>query len=73
LVNSYRNTISEWAVIFKYETFFIPRVEKSSKISPWEKKSFFALVLIFEDFSTLGMKKVPYMKTGPFGNPIFLY
>ena len=31
----------------------------------------FALVLIFEDFSTLEMKKFPYLKTGPFGNPIF--
>ena len=37
LVNSYRNKISEWAVIFRYGNFFIPRVEKSSKISPWEK------------------------------------
>jgi hypothetical protein len=32
---------------------------------------FFALGLIFVDFSTLGMKKFPYLKTGPFGNPIF--
>ena len=37
LVNSYRNTISEWAVVFRYENFFILRVEKSSKISPWAK------------------------------------
>ena len=83
LVNSYRNKISEWAVIFRYGNFFIPRVEKSSKISPWEKNlasrgptalgrtTFFALGLILEDFSTLGMKKFPYLKTGPFGNPIF--
>ena len=83
MVNSYRNTISEWAVVVRYENFFIPRVEKSSKISPWEKNlasrgptalgrtRFFALGLIFEDFSTLGMKKFPYLKTGPFGNPIF--
>ena len=28
-------------------------------------------MLLFEDFSTLGMKKFPYLKTGPFGNPIF--
>ena len=42
LVNSYRNTISEWAVVVRYENFFIPRVEK-----------------------------FPYLKTGPFGNPIF--
>ena len=71
------------AVIFRYENFFIPRVEKSSKISPWEKNlasrgptalgrtRFFALGLIFEDFSTLGMKKFPYLKNGPFGNCIF--
>ena len=83
-IDSNRNTISEWAVIFRYGNFFIPRVEKSSKISPWEKNlasrgptalgrtRFFALGLIFEDFSTLGMKKFPYLKTGPFGNPIFL-
>ena len=83
LVNSYRNTISEWAVVVRYENFFIPRVKKSSKISPWEKNlasrgptalgrtKFFARGLIFEDFSTLGMKKFPYLKTGPFGNPIF--
>ena len=70
-------------MVFRYENFFIPRVEKSSKISPWEKNlasrgptalgrtRFFARGLIFEDFSTLGMKKFPYLKTGPFGNPIF--
>ena len=82
-IDSNRNTISEWAVIFRYGNFFIPRVKKSSIISPWEKNlasrgptalgrtRFFALGLIFEDFSTLGMKKFPYLKTGPFGNPIF--
>ena len=82
MVNSYRNTISEWAVVFRYENFFIPRVEKASKISPWEKNlasrrptalgrtKFFALGLIFEDFPTLGMKKFPYLTIGPFGNPI---
>jgi len=85
LVNSYRNTISKWAVVVRYENFFIPRVKKSSKISPWEKNlasrgptalgrtRFFALGLICEDFSTLGMKKFPYLKIGPFGNPIFTY
>ena len=35
------------------------------------RTKFFALGLIFEAFSTLGMKKFPYLKTGPFGNPIF--
>jgi hypothetical protein len=77
LVNSYRNTISEWAMVFRYENFFIPRVEKSSKIGPWEKilasRGPTALGLFFEEFSTLGMKKFPYLKTGPFGNPIFAY
>ena len=76
MVNSYRNTISEWAVVFRYENFFIPRVEKASKISPWEKnlasRGPTALGLIFEDFSSLGMKKFPYPKTGPFGNPIII-
>ena len=37
------------------------------------RTKFFALGLIFEAFSTLGMKKFPYLKTGPFGNPIFLF
>jgi hypothetical protein len=58
LVNSYRNTISEWAVVFRYENFFIPWVEKSTKISPWEKniasREPMALGLIFEDFSPWG-------------------
>ena len=42
LVNSSRNIISEWAVIFRYENFFIPRVENSSKLSPLEKKPYLA-------------------------------
>ena len=82
-IDSNRNTISEWAVIFRYGNFFIPWVKKSSIISPWEKNlasrgptalgrtKFFALGLIFEYFSTLGMKKFPYLKNGPFGNCIF--
>ncbi len=58
LVNSYRNKISEWAVIFRYWNFFIPRVEKSSKISPRAVgKIFFPQGLIFDDFSTCGMQK----------------
>ena len=73
LVNSYRNKISEWAVIFRYGNFFIPRVEKSSIISPWEKNlAFFALGLIFEDFSTLGMKKFPYLKITAHSEILFL-
>ena len=39
LVNSYRNTISKWALGFRYRNFFIPRVEKNLKISPWEGNS----------------------------------
>ena len=39
LVNSYRNTISKWALGFRYGNFFIPRVEKNLKISPWEGNS----------------------------------
>ena len=69
--------------VFRYGNFFIPRVGKSSKISPRAKNfvlpravgpreaRFFSQGLIFEDFPTLGMKKFPYLKTGPFGNPIF--
>ena len=81
--NSYRNIGFPNGPVFRYGNFFIPRVKKSSKISPWEKNlasrgptalgrtKFFALGLICEDFSTLGMKKFPYLKTGPVGNPIF--
>ena len=57
LVNSYRNIISKWAVIFRYENFFIPRVEKFSKISPWEKKILHPAGLRplgGQDFSPLG-------------------
>ena len=35
-------------------------------------RSPFDLALIFEDFSTLEMKKFPYLTIGPFGNPIVL-
>ena len=85
MVNSYRNTISEWAVGFRYGYFFIPWVEKNLKISPWEGKAYLpraygpweervsSLGLILEVFSTLGMKKFPYLKPGPFGNPIFSF
>jgi hypothetical protein len=76
------NTISEWAVVSVMKIFSSHGLIKSSKISPWEKNLayrgptalgktiFFALGLIFEDFSTLGMKKFPYLKTSLFGNPI---
>jgi len=32
---------------------------------------FFSRGPIYEGFSTLGMMKFPYLKNGPFGNPIF--
>ena len=46
LVDSYRNTISEWAVGFRYGNF--------------------TLKLIF------GGEEIPYLKLGPFRNPIFM-
>ena len=39
LVISYKNTISKWALGFRYRNFFIPRVEKNLKSSPWEGNS----------------------------------
>ena len=78
--------------VFRYGNFFIPRVEKSSKISTRAKNlvlpravgpreaRFFSQGLIFEDFSTRGMKKFSYLKItahseirfphGPCGNLI---
>ena len=78
LDDSYRNTISEWAVGFRYGNFTLKlacgkKNLASRRPTALGRIRFFALVLIFEDFSTLGMKKFPYLKTGPFGNPIFLY
>ena len=60
-------------MVFRYENFFIPRDEKSSKISPWKKILPPAGLrpLGGQDFSTLGMKKFPYLKTSPFRNSIF--
>ena len=37
-IDSNRNRFSEWAVGFRYGNFFIPRVVKNHKISPWEGK-----------------------------------
>jgi hypothetical protein len=54
LVDSYRNTISEWAVGFRYGNFTLKLARG--------KKSFF-----------LEVKKFPYLKLGPFGNPIFIF
>ena len=38
LVDSYRNTISEWAVAFRYGNFFIPWVEKTLKLARGKEK-----------------------------------
>ena len=69
-----RNQISEWAVIFRYENFFIPRVENSSKISPWDKnlasRGPTALGQIFEDFSTHNLS---YLKITAHSEIVFLY
>ena len=39
-IDSNRNRFSEWAVGFRYGNFFIPRVVKNLKISPWEGKTY---------------------------------
>ena len=69
---------------FRYGNFFIPRVEKSSKISPRAKNlvlpravgpreaRFFSQGLIFEDFSTRGMKKFSYLKITAHSEIVFL-
>ena len=76
--NSYRNIGFPNGPVFRYGNFFIPRVEKSSKISPRAKNlvlprvvgpreaRFFSQGLIFEDFSTRVMKKFPYLKITAF-------
>ena len=71
--------------VFRYGNFFIPGVEKSSQISPRAKNlvlpravgpreaRFFSQGLIFEDFSTRGMKKFSYLKTTAHSEIVFLY
>ena len=83
--NSYRNIGFPNEPFFRYGNFFIPRVEKSSKISPRAKNlvlpravgprevRFFSQGLIFEDFSTRGMKKFSYLKTTAHSEIVFLY
>ena len=83
--NSYRNIGFPNGPVFRYGNFFIPRVEKSSQISPRAKNlvlpravgpreaRFFSQGLIFEDFSTRGMKKFPYLKTMAHSEIVFLY
>ena len=69
---------------FRYGNFFIPRVENPSKISPRAKNialpravgpreaRFFSHGLIFEGFSTRGMKKFSYLKTMAHSEILFL-
>jgi hypothetical protein len=49
-------------------------LKNPQKLALWKKslasRGPTALGLIFEDFSTLGIKKFPYLKNGPFGNCI---
>ena len=83
--NSYRNIGFPNGPVFRYGNFFIPRVEKSSQISPRAKNlvlpravgpreaRFFSQGLIFEDFSTRGMKKFSYLKTTAHSEIVFLY
>ena len=83
--NSYRNIGFPNGPVFRYGNFFIPRVEKSSKISPRAKNlvlpravgpreaRFFSQGLIFEDFSTRGMKKFSYLKITAHSEIVFLY
>ena len=40
-------------------------------LRPLGGKSFFPWANFWRFFSTLGMKKFPYLKPGPFGNPLF--
>ena len=70
--------------VFRYGNFFIPRVENPSKISPRAKNialpravgpreaRFFSHGLIFEAFSTRGMKKFSYLKTTAHSEIVFL-
>ena len=39
-IDSNRFRFSEWAVGFRYGNFFVPRVVKNLKISPWERKTY---------------------------------
>ena len=71
--------------VFRYGNFFIPRVEKSSQISPRAKNlvlpravgpreaRFFSQGLIIEDFSTRGIKKFPYLKITAHSEIVFLF
>ena len=76
-IDSYRNIGFPNGPVFRYGNFFILRVEKSSKISPRavgpREARFFSQGLIFEDFSTRGMKKFSYLKITAHSEIVFLY
>lgn len=72
-------------ILFLNGYFFIPQVENILKLPLWKEKPclpqaygswearFSSWWLIFGAFSTLGIKKFPYPKPDPFGNPILLW
>ena len=84
LVNSYRNTISKWALGFRYGNFFIPWVEKNLKISPWEGNSYLpraygpweervsSLGLIFGGFFNPWDEKISIPETRPIRKSLIL-
>ena len=72
-------------LIVRYGNFFIPRVEKTSKISPrvknlalpravgpWETRFLFPRAN-FQGFSTRRMKKFSYLTTAAHSEIVFLY
>jgi hypothetical protein len=66
----YRNTISEWAVGFKYGNFTLKLTcGKKSLASRGPKALRKQAFLHVGKF--LEVKKFPYLKLGPFGNPVF--
>ena len=71
LVNSYRNTISEWVVGFRYGNFFIPRVEKTLKISPWEGNFYLTWANFWRFFQPLGRRNFYTQHTAHWEIPYF--
>ena len=63
LVDSYRNTISKWAVGFGYGNFTL-------KLARGKQKP--CLPRAYGPWANFKVKKFPYLKLGPFGNPIFI-
>ena len=68
LVNSYRNTISEWAWVSGMEISSSRGLKMTLKLVRGKEKFFFPRANFWRFFE---MKKFPYLKLGPFRNPIF--